>query len=128
MFGTGAGIFFIGYFLFEIPNNLALHRFGARKWIARIMISWGFWTVPMRLLSGTPAAPSLALVNSVGSLGGFAGPCVTGWIRTASGGYTVALLTLRGGLAVFGVVMFVFLGASERRTLPFVADETGLPA
>lgn len=41
VYGLGAGIFFIGYFLMEVPSNLALHRFGARKWIARIMISWG---------------------------------------------------------------------------------------
>ncbi len=41
VYGLGAGIFFIGYFLFEVPSNLMLHRFGARKWIARIMISWG---------------------------------------------------------------------------------------
>src|SRR5579871_4214338 len=41
VFGFGAGIFFIGYFLFEIPSNLALHRIGARVWIARIMITWG---------------------------------------------------------------------------------------
>jgi len=41
IFGFGAGIFFAGYILFEIPSNLALHRFGARIWIARIMISWG---------------------------------------------------------------------------------------
>jgi D-galactonate transporter len=41
VYGLGAGIFFIGYFLMEVPSNLALHRFGARRWIARIMISWG---------------------------------------------------------------------------------------
>jgi MFS transporter, ACS family, tartrate transporter len=41
VYGFGAGIFFISYFLFEVPSNLALHRFGARKWIARIMITWG---------------------------------------------------------------------------------------
>jgi len=40
-FATGAGIFFIGYFLFEVPSNILLKRFGARTWIARIMISWG---------------------------------------------------------------------------------------
>ena len=40
-FGFAAGIFFIGYLLFEVPSNLLLERFGARKWIARIMISWG---------------------------------------------------------------------------------------
>jgi len=41
VFGAGAGIFFIAYFFFEIPSNLALARFGASKWIARIMLSWG---------------------------------------------------------------------------------------
>ena len=41
-YGLGAGIFFIGYFIFEIPSNLILHRTGARRWIARIMITWGF--------------------------------------------------------------------------------------
>ncbi len=40
-YGFGAGIFFIGYFLFEVPSNLAMHRLGARMWIARIMVTWG---------------------------------------------------------------------------------------
>ncbi|HEY0288341.1 MAG TPA: MFS transporter [Pseudomonas sp.] len=54
VYGLGAGIFFIAYFLVEIPSNLILHRVGARLWIARIMISWGvisscmaFVTTPM---------------------------------------------------------------------------------
>src|SRR5712671_2688595 len=41
VFGWGAGIFFFGYFFFEVPSNLALERFGARLWIARIMVTWG---------------------------------------------------------------------------------------
>ena len=41
MFGFGAGIFFFGYFIFEVPSNLILEKVGARRWIARIMISWG---------------------------------------------------------------------------------------
>jgi MFS family permease len=41
VYGLGAGIFFIGYFLFEIPSNILLHRVGARRWIARIMFTWG---------------------------------------------------------------------------------------
>jgi sugar phosphate permease len=40
-FGTGAALFFVAYVIFEVPSNLALERFGARRWIARIMISWG---------------------------------------------------------------------------------------
>ena len=67
-YGLGAGIFFIGYFIFEIPSNMALEKFGARKWIARIMITWGivsggfafivgqnsFWT--LRFLLGAAEA------------------------------------------------------------------------
>lgn len=41
VYGLGAGIFFIGYFFFEIPSNILLHRIGARRWIARIMLTWG---------------------------------------------------------------------------------------
>ncbi|MEY2540693.1 MAG: transporter, family, tartrate transporter, partial [Verrucomicrobiota bacterium] len=41
VFGFGAGIFFLGYFLFEVPSNLVLDKVGARIWIARVMITWG---------------------------------------------------------------------------------------
>src|SRR5213082_4211289 len=41
VYGLGAGIFFIGYFLFEVPSNLIMYRVGARVWIGRIMITWG---------------------------------------------------------------------------------------
>ncbi len=41
VYGLGAGIFFLGYFIFEVPSNLLLQRVGARRWIARIMVSWG---------------------------------------------------------------------------------------
>jgi ACS family tartrate transporter-like MFS transporter len=40
-YGLGAGLFFIGYFVFEVPSNIALHKVGARLWIARIMVTWG---------------------------------------------------------------------------------------
>ncbi len=55
VYGLGAGIFFIGYFFFEVPSNIILHRVGARMWIARIMITWG-------LISG-----AFVLVNSAAS-------------------------------------------------------------
>jgi MFS transporter, ACS family, tartrate transporter len=60
-FGLGAGIFFIAYFIFEVPSNLLLERFGARKWIARIMLSWG-------ILSGTMAfIPAIAHITGLGN-------------------------------------------------------------
>jgi len=47
VFGFGAGIFFIGYALFEVPSSLVLTRVGARRWIARIMITWGLLAICM---------------------------------------------------------------------------------
>jgi len=51
-FGFGAGMFFIGYFLFEIPSNLIMQKVGARIWIARIMISWGLISMATAFISG----------------------------------------------------------------------------
>jgi MFS transporter, ACS family, tartrate transporter len=51
-FGGAAGIFFIGYFFFEVPSNLALHKFGARVWIARIMVTWGIISGAQALVVG----------------------------------------------------------------------------
>jgi D-galactonate transporter len=60
-FGFGAGIFFLAYFIFEVPSNLLLERFGARKWIARIMLSWG-------LLSGLMAfIPDIGRATGLGN-------------------------------------------------------------
>jgi len=52
VFGFGGGIFFVSYFLFEVPSNLALERVGARLWIARIMITWGVVAGGMALVTG----------------------------------------------------------------------------
>src|SRR5262249_9008880 len=50
-YGFGVGIFFIGYYLFEIPSNLILERTGARRWIARIMITWGLISSAMMFIN-----------------------------------------------------------------------------
>ena len=52
-FGFGGGLFFIGYFLFEVPSNLILHRVGARIWIARVMITWGSCRLYLHSRPGT---------------------------------------------------------------------------
>jgi MFS transporter, ACS family, tartrate transporter len=59
MFGFGSGIFFLTYFLFEVPSNLALDRFGARKWIARIMFSWGILSALMAFIPNIAQATGL---------------------------------------------------------------------
>src|SRR6059058_2471567 len=52
VFGFGAGIFFLGYFLFEVPSNVILEKVGARLWIARIMITWGIVAGAMAFTAG----------------------------------------------------------------------------
>jgi sugar phosphate permease len=52
VFGLGAGLFFLGYSIFEVPSNLILERVGARVWIARIMISWGVVAMAMVAVRG----------------------------------------------------------------------------
>jgi ACS family tartrate transporter-like MFS transporter len=52
VYGTGAGVFFFSYFLFEVPSNLILQRIGARRWIARIMVTWGVISMAMAFVQG----------------------------------------------------------------------------
>ena len=52
VFGLGAGIFFLGYFLFEVPSNLILNKVGARLWIARVMITWGIVSAIFAFIRG----------------------------------------------------------------------------
>ncbi|MEO8308041.1 MAG: MFS transporter [Pseudomonadota bacterium] len=60
-YGFGAGIFFIGYFLFEVPSNLALNRLGARLWIARIMVTWGIISAAMAFTEPVSHATGLSV-------------------------------------------------------------------
>ena len=73
VFGTGAGIFFVGYLLFEIPSNLALQRFGARVWIARIMVSWGIIATAMALVGGETSFYVMRFLLGVAEAGFFPG-------------------------------------------------------
>ncbi len=72
-FGFGAGIFFIGYFLFEVPSNLILHRVGARVWIARIMLTWGIISGAMALVQGPVSFVVLRFLLGAAEAGFFPG-------------------------------------------------------
>src|SRR5450432_46251 len=52
VYGLGAGMFFAGYFFFQVPSNLVLQRVGARRWIALLMMAWGVISASMALVSG----------------------------------------------------------------------------
>lgn len=72
-FGWGAGIMFAGYCLFEVPSNLALYRFGARRWLARIMITWGFFAAATALAIGPKSFYATRLLLGIGEAGFFPG-------------------------------------------------------
>ena len=72
-YGWGAGIFFLGYFFFEVPSNVLLHKFGARKWIARIMITWGIVSALMSLVKGPVSFLTMRFLLGVAEAGFFPG-------------------------------------------------------
>ena len=72
-FGLGAGIFFIGYCVFEVPSNLAMYRFGARRWLARIMISWGIMSALTAFVVGPNSFFLVRLLLGVAEAGFFPG-------------------------------------------------------
>lgn len=120
VYGFGAGIFFLGYFIFEIPSNIILHRVGARVWIARIMASWGvvsmltmFVTTPtmfyvMRFLLGLAEAgffPGIILYLTYWYPAHRRGRMTT-WFMTA-----IALSGVIGG-PMSGYILKTFHGAN----------------
>jgi ACS family tartrate transporter-like MFS transporter len=73
VFGFGAGIFFWGYFLCEVPSNVALHRFGARLWIARIMVSWGLLAALETQIQGQTSFYAIRFLLGAAEAGFFPG-------------------------------------------------------
>jgi MFS family permease len=72
-YGWGAGLLFLGYSFFELPSNLALERFGARRWLARIMVTWGLLGCTMALVSGPLSFYALRLLLGIAEAGLFPG-------------------------------------------------------
>ncbi|MEY4394393.1 MAG: hypothetical protein RL595_1642 [Planctomycetota bacterium] len=73
VYGLGAGIFFIGYALFEIPSNVLLEKVGARRWIARIMVSWGILSAAMVFVNSSTTFYVLRFMLGVAEAGFFPG-------------------------------------------------------
>jgi len=73
VFGFGAGIFFLGYFLFEVPSNLILEKVGARIWIARVMITWGLISGAMAFVTGPNSFYALRFLLGAAEAGFFPG-------------------------------------------------------
>ena len=73
VYGFGASLFFIGYLVFEIPSTLAVHRFGARGWLARIMLSWGIVTILLAFAYSTTSFYVLRLLLGIAEAGAYPG-------------------------------------------------------
>ncbi len=73
MFGLGGGIFFIGYFLFEVPSNLILYRVGARLWIARVMVTWGLVSAASAFVTGPHSFYALRFLLGLAEAGFLSG-------------------------------------------------------
>ncbi len=104
-YGQAAGLFFVGYFFAEVPSNLMLEKFGARKWIARIMFTWGALSMAMAFVSGTTSYFILRFCLGLAEAGFFPGVVLylTYWFPARERAKVMALFYLGIPLAnVFG--------------------------
>ncbi|WP_065755832.1 MFS transporter [Bradyrhizobium paxllaeri] len=113
VFGFGAGLFFVSYFFFEVPSNIIMQKVGARRWIARIMVSWGLVAGAMAFVQGEQSFYALRLLLGVAEAGFF--PAVlfylSYWFPEAYRGrvfsYFLAAVPLAGiiGLPLSGLLL-----------------------
>jgi D-galactonate transporter len=104
VYGLGAGVFFLGYFLFEVPSNMILHRVGARVWLARIMITWGMTSAAMMLVTSPTMFYTLRFLLGAAEAGFFPGVIfyLTQWYPAERRGKANALFMT--GVAISSVV------------------------
>jgi len=111
VYGIGAGLFFIGYFLFEVPSNLIMQRVGARIWIARIMIVWGIVSMGMIFIHSTATFYSARFLLGVAEAGFYPGVILylTYWFPDKERAHTVALFAT--GTVIAGIIGSPLSGA-----------------
>jgi ACS family tartrate transporter-like MFS transporter len=117
VYGLGAGIFFIGYFFFEIPSNLILEKVGARLWIARIMLTWGVVAMAMIFMRSSTSFYTLRFLLGVAEAGFFPGIILylTYWFTAAERARIIALFMTATALS--GVIGSPISGALLRLNL-----------
>ena len=94
-FGFASGIFFVGYFLFEVPSNILMNRFGPRVWIARILLTWGAVAVLTAFVQSSAQLYLLRFLLGVAEAGFFPGIIIylTYWFRKKEQATTIAMFT-----------------------------------
>lgn len=110
-YGLGAGLFFIGYALFEVPSNMLMERFGARVWLTRIMITWGLVILAMCFIQNVTMFYVLRFILGVAEAGFFPGVLLyfTQWLPDSSRGRASAIFL--GGSATAYIVTGPITGA-----------------
>lgn len=101
-YGLGAGLFFIGYFIFEIPSNLMLARVGARRWFARILATWGLMTIGMAFVESAPGFYLMRFLLGAAEAGFFPGVLyyITQWYPVRHRGKVLGLFILSQPIAM----------------------------
>jgi MFS family permease len=134
-YGFGASLFFIGYLIFEIPSTLALHRFGARTWLARIMFSWGLVTIGLGFTRSLPMFYSLRFLLGVAEAGFYPGVVyyLTLWFPRAYRTKMLGYFTLGSAVAnllgsFLGGLLLDLNGVFGLAGWQWVFVATGLPA
>jgi MFS family permease len=135
-FATGAGIFFIGYFFFEVPSNVLLKKFGARMWIARIMISWGVISACMIFVKGVWSFYALRFLLGLAEAGFFPGVIfyLTLWypsrLRSSRTAWFVAAIAVSGviGNPISGWIMDRLTGAMNLAGWQWLFLSEGIPS
>jgi len=96
VFGFGSGIFFVSYFIFEVPSNLLLQKIGARRWIARIMLTWGVLAAGMAFVTGPHSFYVMRLLLGTAEAGFFPGAILylTYWFPSEYRARIVGLFTV----------------------------------
>jgi MFS family permease len=96
VFGLGGGLFFVSYFLCEVPSNLLLQKVGARRWIARIMITWGFLAGGMAMVKGPHSFYAMRLLLGAAEAGFFPGVILylTYWFPASYRARIIGLFTV----------------------------------
>lgn len=136
VYGFGAGVFFIGYFIFEIPSNLILHRVGARVWIARIMITWGIVSALTLFVSSPTMFYVMRFLLGVAEAGFFPGVILylTTWFparrRGATTAWFITAVALSGliGSPISGFILKAFDGAHGLHGWQWLFLIEGLPS
>jgi MFS transporter, ACS family, tartrate transporter len=122
IYGWGAGIFFLGYFLFEVPSNLLLEKVGARLWIARIMITWGLMAAAMAFVQGATSFLVLRFLLGIAEAGFFPGVILyfTYWFPKQYRGRVIAALFLAvpGSNALTAIISGALLGLDGTFGIP----------